>query len=651
MSNSETYTVLWETDTPFKNQYTISLNDSIDNYDEVICYGSANRGGNDRVNVKTTYPIISGTVNLVGPYTLNTWQSTNHYMLNNGTQVYLSGNSGFIDVSYYWGMQNGGTGFEANRYTTARNADVHPYKIVGVKTKLKDKIWETTGNTYETNITLDEPITHFNKILIYSSGTETADYGIHLAKNVYTVQRDAVNGCDVWGYSPWGLNFRCNYLLGCSLKLSGNSGHIGSAYYWGIGQNNATWAAGKWTGTAAPRMLQPYTIFGIDRKPTYNVSLLQTEGGTIFVSPTSGYEFDIATLTNSTANEDYKFSSYNITGATLTGDQFKFETNDVQVQGNFEHNKTLTLIDGEHAVLSADKDKGFIGDVVTVTGTMDEGWYLTGFNTTGATMTGNQFAFAGEDVTVEGLYTDEGFPVVYEAQNGVHLTGDPIAIPGVGINLTTSYDTYYRTNGYDITGGYIENGMLYATAACTARLKSKVNAFTATGGFEQGSNVSVTANYKQNNSNNIVKYATINAHTGDIPTAWYSTSNRWKPNNVSSYSLTMNGKLNLTGNGVGYNAYGGPIRGYARATACMFVNTTISNSQSWSCGGNPASKTSFNGSYNKTLTTTTQNVNYGVSARINAQGFAVNTHTEMKATATYVAAGTTGTWTATGIAP
>lgn len=636
MSNNETYTILWETDTPFKNQYTISLNDSIDNYDEVICYGSANRGGNDRVNVKTTYPVISGTVQLVGPYTLNTWQNTNAYMLNNGTQMYLSGTSGFIDVSYYWGMQNGGTGFEANRYTTARNADVHPYKIVGVKTKLKDKIWETTGNTYETNITLDEPITHFNKILIYSSGTEDAARGIHLAKNVYTVQPFAVNGCDTWGYSPWALDFRCNYILGCSLKLSGNSGHIGSAYYWGIGQNNASWAAGKWTGTAAPRMLQPYRIFGLDRKPTYNVNLLQTEGGTIFVTPTSGYEFDIATLTNTTANENYKFSSYNITGATLTGDQFKFETSDVQVQGNFEHNKTLTLIDGEHAVLSADKDKGFIGDVVTVTGTMDEGWYLTGFNTIGATMTGNKFAFAGEDVTVEGLYTDEGFPVVYEAENGVHLAGDPIAIPGQGVTLTTSYDTYYRTNGYDITGGYIEDGMLYATAACTARLKSKVNAFTATGSWEKGSDVTRNGATATQYSNVAEKFAVHGAHTGEIPAAWYSTSNRWKvTSTVSAYKITLNPKMTFQGQKSTdrYDSFS--------MTGVSLVGSTQSNSQSFS---SPGTKGTYTYNYSKSFTSNATGVNYGVSARLAAAA-------KYGSYAKYVAAGTTGTWTATGIAP
>ena len=647
MSNNETYTVLWETDTPFNNQYTISLNDSIDNYNEIICYGSANRGGNDRVNVKTTYPVVSGTIHLVGPYTLNTWQSTNSYMLNNGTQMYLSGTSGFIDVSYYWGMQNGGTGFEANRYTTARNADVHPYKIVGVKNKLTDKIWETTGNTYETNITLDEPITHFNKVLIYSSGTEDAANGVHLAKNVYTVQPQTVNGCDTWGYSPWELNYKCNYLLGCSLKLSGNSGHIGSAYFWGIGNNNATWAAGKWTGTAAPRMLQPYIIYGLDRKPTYNVNLLQTEGGTISVSPNKGYEFDIATLTNTTANEDYKFSSYNITGATLTGDQFQFETSDVKVQGNFEHNKTLTLINGDHAVLSADKDKGFIGDVVTVTGTMDEGWYLTGFNTTGATMTGNKFAFAGEDVTVEGLYTDEGFPVVYEAENGVHLAGDPIAIPGQGVTLTTSYDTYYRTNGYDITGGYIENGMLYATAACTARLKSKLNTFTASGGWEKGSDVTVTGGNGSTGTAAIAaKYATVSYHTSNVPTAWYNTSNRWKvTSTVSAYKITLNPTISMSARAGHTNSK----NGYWLTGVCL-LGSTQTQSQGQVSTHSTAGKII---QYSKSFTASNTGVNYGVSGLMKATGGSYNDYYgahSFNSTGKYVAARTTGTWVATGIA-
>jgi hypothetical protein len=285
-------------------------------------------------------------------------------------------------------------------------------------------------------------------------------------------------------------------------------------------------------------------------------------------------------------------------------------------------------------VLSADKDKGFIGDVVTVTGTMDEGWYLTGFNSTGATMTGNKFAFAGEDVTVEGLYTDEGFPVVYEAENGVHLTGDTqIAIPGQGVTLTTSYDTYYRTNGYDITGGYIENGMLYATAACTARLKSKLNAFTATGGWEKGSDVEALAAHSTVKKT-LQKFAIHGAHTGDVPASWYSTSNRWKPSNASAYSITLHPVVQLSScENSNYTQM---------ATIVTIAGTTTYDKQNYTMKGD--GKKSY--TYNKTRTVSTQ-ANYSFSAFLQAS----NTSYYLKTGVRYVAAGTTGTWTATGIAP
>jgi hypothetical protein len=127
-----TYTLLWSASSAFRNQYSIVLNDSIDNYDEVIYYGSANRDTNT-VKVATEYPVYPGAINLGGPAFCGNWQTSNTYELWNGTQVWLSGTSGYVNNSYYWGMQNGGTGYESNNYSTPRNADVHPYKIVGVK--------------------------------------------------------------------------------------------------------------------------------------------------------------------------------------------------------------------------------------------------------------------------------------------------------------------------------------------------------------------------------------------------------------------------------------------------------------------------------------------------------------------------------------
>jgi hypothetical protein len=185
---------------------------------------------------------------------------------------------------------------------------------------------------------------------------------------------------------------------------------------------------------------------------------------------------------------------------------------------------------------------GFSGDIVTVDAVTDEGWYFTGMNVTGAVATGNKFMFVGENVTAEGLYTDEGFPIVYENDGHGTLTGDTdIGIPGQPINLTTAYNTYYRLSGYDVTGGYVEDGKLYATAACTARAVYKPNAFTATGTFGYANKLAggnpVTGNYN----------AVLKAFTGGKPDNWPAVNGNWTTNNASAYSFAWNTKVTMTG--------------------------------------------------------------------------------------------------------
>lgn len=639
-------TVLWENNSPAPNNSSITLNDSIDNYDEIEYYGSGARNARNTPCVITNYPVISGVLNLGGPEFIGKWNPGDTWILSNGTQCFLSGNSGYIASSYYFGRNNGATGYAASLVNN-RVDDVRPYKIVGIKYKNNNNrtlLWEKNGSTFNTSVSLSEDLRHFDSLEVYGSGYENTTVGCYkTAKNTYTTQR-ALMLAGPWCYSPWKIAERHNLILTNYMNLSGNSGYISSGMYFGMGNQTTAWAAGRW-GTDNNIAIEPYKIYGVNRKPHYNLYINQTEGGIVSGSLPVGYYEEICTLYNTPESEDWKLSSYNITGATLTGNQFKFETNDVQVQGNFEHNKTLTLIDGEHAVLSADKDKGFIGDVVTVTGTMDEGWYLTGFNSTGATMTGNKFAFAGEDVTVEGLYTDEGFPVVYEAENGVHLTGDPIAIPGVGLTLTTSYDTYYRTNGYDITGGYIENGMLYATAACTARLKSKLNTFTASGGWDKGSDVTVTSNNRWVSAVVPVKYATVSYHTSNVPTAWYATSNRWKPSNASAYKITLNPKVNVTGNMPIVGGHANNCNGQAH-----FV-TLLGNTRSNEVSTHYGNGTKPNYVYNKTITNTTTGIEYKISGCIGTIGFWQSSTSNKTGRMQYIAARTSGTWVATGIAP
>ena len=222
------------------------------------------------------------------------------------------------------------------------------------------------------------------------------------------------------------------------------------------------------------------------------------------------------------------------------------------------------------------------------------------------------------------------------------LTG----LPGDTVTLTPTYNTYYRFNNYSVTGGTIAgNTFTFGNEDATVQANFKVNYFTATGGFEKGSNVTATrgSTNADTTTNIAAKYATHGAHTGDIPASWYSISNRWKPNNVSAYSITLNPKMNIT---TKYPSNGASTLYKTTITAVSLVGSTQSNSQSWSARARDNGNTTVNHYYNKTLTVTNQNVNYGLSAKIFIHNIAT-----YPVTAIYVANATTGTWTATGIAP
>lgn len=98
-------TVLWSAASVSPNNTSITLNDSIFNYDEVAYYGSGTRSTNLVVSVKTEYPVVPGVVQGGGPFYCGRWGSGDNFILNNGTQVFLSGNSGGVYSSFYWERQ------------------------------------------------------------------------------------------------------------------------------------------------------------------------------------------------------------------------------------------------------------------------------------------------------------------------------------------------------------------------------------------------------------------------------------------------------------------------------------------------------------------------------------------------------------------
>lgn len=234
---------------------------------------------------------------------------------------------------------------------------------------------------------------------------------------------------------------------------------------------------------------------------------------------------------------------------------------------------------------------------------------------------------------------------LYHSEGG-SLTADTLTgYPGDSVNLTTAYDTYWRFSGYDVTGdGTLSNNTYtFGTEDATICACYKVNAFTASGGFEKGSNVSVSRWQSTGNGASVpAKYAIQSYHTSNVPASWYSNSNRWSPSNASSYSITLNPK---TRTDVSVNINKTYAAKGATAYYCLYIGNNATNGQTFS----RTSTGSQTFTYSKSVTNSTQTTYY-ISGWVNALGNGTRSY-QAYGTSTYVAAETTGTWTATGYAP
>lgn len=301
----------------------------------------------------------------------------------------------------------------------------------------------------------------------------------------------------------------------------------------------------------------------------------------------------------------------------------------------------LYLIQNPNGTITADKMSGMSGEIVTLSNTPATEYQLNSYSITGAALTGNQFMFGDTDVSAEASFSKKVYTLTLQTDgHGTIAATKTTGYKGDTVTLSNTYNTYYRFNNYTQTGGSLNGSTFtFGSQNATAKANFKVNAFTATGNFEKGSNTSVVSTYNAAKSTNIAtKYAIHQAHTGNVPTGWYSTSNRWKPNNVSAYKITLATKMKFTTNKSIRNGI------TAGATAVSLIGSTHTASQGFVTNLNGDQSMTY--TYSKSFSTTTQNVNYGVSAKI-AAGVAGQNYS----TATYVAAGTSGTWTATGYAP
>lgn len=144
---------------------------------------------------------------------------------------------------------------------------------------------------------------------------------------------------------------------------------------------------------------------GVFARNIHNVTTLTSNYGTIAANKSTAYSGDTVTLSNTPA-ADCHFNSYSITGATLTGSNFKMGTSNVSARGSFSRNvHNLTLQNDGHGTLVASKTTGYSGDTVTLTATPNTNYVFSGYTITGATLTGNSFKFKTNDVTTKAWFS------------------------------------------------------------------------------------------------------------------------------------------------------------------------------------------------------------------------------------------------------
>lgn len=377
------------------------------------------------------------------------------------------------------------------------------------------------------------------------------------------------------------------------------------------------------------------TYFGIGNANLY----LDTDGhGAIFASITAGQSGETAQLYN-TASAGYQFNGYTLNGGgSIVGDVYTFGDSDATAYANFAQIHNLTLTTDGHGKISSNKSTGISGDTVTLSQTASANYAFMNYTVIGGTINGSTFTFSDADATAQANYSAKVYTITLQNDgHGTLSASKTTATANQTVTLSPEYNTYYRFNNYSITGGSVNGNTLTVTANCTAKANFKVNAFTASGGWEKGSNVSAY----RTTSNVSTKYAITSYKTSNTPTAWCSASNRWKPNGASAYSITLHPVMKFSAG----NGSTAPMTATARAITLVgsTQNQTATITMALTKAGTTgATKT---GSYNKTFNSTTQNVNYGISANVQFP------YSNSYGTAWYIATGTTGTWTATGYAP
>ncbi|MBO7714115.1 MAG: hypothetical protein J6S85_11125 [Methanobrevibacter sp.] len=160
-------------------------------------------------------------------------------------------------------------------------------------------------------------------------------------------------------------------------------------------------------------------------------NIYQLTTNRVSANKNSGYAGETVEITSNSPAWNEKFSSYSITGATLTGNTFTFTNSDVTAKANYETAKNVTTTTNGHGTVTATPKSGFIGTQVTLTNTPNSGYDFVNYSITGATLTDNNFTFMNSDVTVQANFSSNAISSVYwyKTEAATVAAGNTTTIP------------------------------------------------------------------------------------------------------------------------------------------------------------------------------------------------------------------------------
>lgn len=364
---------------------------------------------------------------------------------------------------------------------------------------------------------------------------------------IYTVLLTQTSGGTITAIPITGFN-------GDVITLSANPSAHYSLTGWGV--TGATLTGNQLTiGSSSPSVVGK---FKEDTK--YNLTLQQSTGGSITANKLTGYSNDTITLSN-TPSSNYNFNSYSLTGSTLTGSQFNFGTSNVTAKANFtiKPTRTVTVNTAAGGNVVANPTTGYDGTVVTLSQTANAGYTFNNYSITGATLTGNQFALTGSNVSVQPNYTHNVYNLTLQTDgHGKLAAGKTTGYYNDTTTLTATPSANYAFNSYSLTGGSITNntykwgttnGTVKANFASTAPSATIRLKYRTTNAEKVESEVTKYPIY-------VAVYPEIIGITGNIPynlsangkviTYTWATFNGYYWSNSANEYVYSNSALNLT---------------------------------------------------------------------------------------------------------